>query len=475
MAPEITVRILTEAGSAEGLGHLVRCVALYDAFAERGCHCRLVVEGEAPMHVVGEREVRVDCWRSSEAACAAVEGADIAVIDSYHADTAVYAAVAEQVRAAVYLDDTARLPYPAGFVVNGNPEASALPWDGAMEATPLLGITYQLLRREFVGLPLRATRPHVSHILVVAGGTDATGVGDRLVSAAGLAFPGSELDTVSEPRSAEEMRDAMLSADVALSAAGQTLYELAATGTPTVALAVADNQVPQARALERAGALLFAGSADALHVEHRLTEACGVLNEPTTREKMSVAAARLVDGRGAERVVRHAMSTALIARIRVRRARQSDESFLLQLANDPVVRSASFSTAQITPDEHHAWLTAKLASRDSLMLVAEDGERQLAQVRFDVQGVAAVVSLAVSMDYRGSGVALPVLQRALHVLAAAFPEVREVVARVRPENTISRGLFENAGFRACGQAEESVSYCWTVTPTGDGDTAVFGA
>ncbi len=45
------------------------------------------------------------------------------------------------------------------------------------------------------------------------------------------------------------MRDVMLSSDVAISAGGQTLYELARTGTPTVAVSVADNQKKNVEAM----------------------------------------------------------------------------------------------------------------------------------------------------------------------------------------------------------------------------------
>lgn len=41
---------------------------------------------------------------------------------------------------------------------------------------------------------------------------------------------------------AEHMKTLMLESDVAISAGGQTLYELASVGLPTIAIQVVDNQ-----------------------------------------------------------------------------------------------------------------------------------------------------------------------------------------------------------------------------------------
>ncbi|MBN2839422.1 MAG: hypothetical protein JXP37_00485 [Coriobacteriia bacterium] len=302
MTAQLTARILTEAGPSIGLGHLARCVALYDALEALGCTCELVVAGEAPVHVVGERCVRITEWRTPAAATEALAGADIAVVDSYLAPPEVYAVVAEMAEAAAYLDDTARLAYPRGFVVNGNPQAGALAWPDDMEAVPLLGVGYQLLRSEFADIAPRTLRAEVQRVLVVSGGTDAAGAREAFAAAAHGAYTDAEIDVVVTPRTAAELRDAMLVADVAVSAAGQTLYELAATGTPTVAVTVAENQVAQARAFERAGAVVLAGAWGEPGTIEAVVGALAGLADPVRRAAYSAAARALVDGGGAERV-----------------------------------------------------------------------------------------------------------------------------------------------------------------------------
>lgn len=299
-----TVRLFTEAGHTVGLGHLTRCGALYDALEMLGCTCELVVTGAAAPHVVDGRRVRIEDWRSPSGFEHLAAGADIAVIDSYRADLRLYEQAAATIPVCVYLDDTARLAYPAGFVVNGNPGAASLAWPVAMQARPLLGVAYQLLRSEFAGSRAHKTRPVIGRILVLSGGTDAVGVLTDLEALAIRCFPDAEIDVVSGPRSAEEMRDSMLGADVALTAAGQTLYELAAAGTPAVVVTVADNQEAQALALADAGAIALAGpwseARSMLEMERLLEE----LQTCDIRDEMSATARRLIDGHGPRRVAR---------------------------------------------------------------------------------------------------------------------------------------------------------------------------
>ncbi|MDA3936756.1 MAG: glycosyltransferase [Actinomycetota bacterium] len=293
---------MTEAGPAVGLGHLARCVALYDAFCSIGFSCNLVVAGDAPSHITESRKVNLLDWHSSTVATGIVEGAGIVVIDSYLANQSVYRAVAERSRVAVYLDDTARLPYPSGFVVNGNPAASEIGIELGLGTTALLGPQYQILREQFSAGEPHPICPVIERILVVSGGADVKGALRAMAETAYTSLPTAELDLVDEPRTAQEMRDAMLAADIAVTAAGQTIYELAALGVPAVAVCVADNQVAQAQAFERAGALRIAGAWGRSNPMEHIPELLMDLAAPDIRACMSVAGQRLVDGRGAFRV-----------------------------------------------------------------------------------------------------------------------------------------------------------------------------
>lgn len=455
------VRIFTEAGPSIGFGHLTRCTALYDAFASAGCDCLLVVNGEAPEHIIGERSVTIVDWIDEATGIGRATENSIVVIDSYIATLTVYAHLTRSAAVGVFIDDTARLPYPAGLVVNGNPAAAKLDWPAEMQATLLAGVSYQLLRPAFTTAHARQIREKVERVLVVSGGTDTARLGPTLGEFAAAAFPDAAIDVVTSPRTAEEMRDSMLAADVALSAAGQTLYELAATGTPAVAVSTADNQISQVKAFESASALLYAGSADGEGWRAHLAMLLANVSSPQTRERLSSSGRMLVDGIGSQRVVRRVLGEVLFQGIDLRPATRDDSDGLLRLANDPAVRSASFSTGTIEPAEHLQWLERRLRDSNTLLLVGAVGGMVGAQVRFDIDSDDSTVSISLDESLRGKGLSLPVLIRGIEKLEKAHPGIRTIHAQVKPGNLASRRLFEDAGFalvQSTDEDERSVTY-----------------
>jgi spore coat polysaccharide biosynthesis predicted glycosyltransferase SpsG len=57
---------------------------------------------------------------------------------------------------------------------------------------------------------------------------------------------------------AEEIKEIMLESDMAISAGGQTLYELARVGVPTVGVCIADNQLGSIKEWEKSSFLEYA-------------------------------------------------------------------------------------------------------------------------------------------------------------------------------------------------------------------------
>ena len=453
----MTAVVFTEAGRDVGFGHLGRCIALCEALESAGCACDLLVAGEAPAALLGACRARMTEWRDAVSAEAAAAHTDIAVVDSYLAEHSVYQAIAGAVPVTVYLDDCGRLAYPTGIVVNGSPVADSLVGDLPAGSTGMLGPEYQLLRTPFWSVPERVARPEIQRILLVSGGADAGGMRDMMATVLRGAYPGVLLDVVNAPRTAAEMRDAMLAADVAVSAAGQTLYELAATGTPTIALCVADNQLAQARAFESEGVLALAGVWGGPEIPATAVRLLQGLADPDHRAGMTASGRRLVDGRGARRVARACITAALETTVALRCASLADEAALLELANDSVVRQASFSSASITAEEHHRWLSERLEDQNTVLFVATRGYDLVAQVRFQVEGERAVVSISLAGPYRGLGFGERLLARATDRLRSARPGVGTLVARAKGDNIASLRLFKSSGYTRVGGVEGSPS------------------
>lgn len=123
------------------------------------------------------------------------------------------------------------------------------------------------------------------------------------------------------------------------------------------------------------------------------------------------------------------------------------------MANDPLVRAASFDTRPIILEEHRKWLDAKLSDPECLLLMAENQfGLPLGQVRLDRKNDLAVISVSMMRDSRGLGLAGSLLRQAARHSWDHFG--LPVLALVRLENEISRRAFAKAGFREAGMTEQ---------------------
>jgi spore coat polysaccharide biosynthesis predicted glycosyltransferase SpsG len=320
------VLILTEGGKRFGFGHLARCTALYQAFESRDFTPRMVINGDGSAAAFTKGMASdVFCW--FENGCLnnlLASGLDAVVIDSYWAPEPVYRAVSGAARSVVYLDDYKRLLYPPGFVVNATacPEQFLYP---SREGTVyLLGEQYMPLRSVFWAVPQRPVRESVENILLTMGGSDmkqATLLCYQAIKAeypavkktvilghgcgpdAALLEQADERTEFVAALDAQQMKARMLEADLAVSAGGQTLYELARCGVPTLAVCVADNQSANVRGLQHKGMIEFCGRIEAPEVFVNLRAGLKKYHDKGLRQGLAKTGKACVDGQGAFRIV----------------------------------------------------------------------------------------------------------------------------------------------------------------------------
>jgi spore coat polysaccharide biosynthesis predicted glycosyltransferase SpsG len=222
------------------------------------------------------------------------------------------------------------------MVVSFGPHAPGAGYKSSTADTRfLLGPAYTILRPEYWDSARPVHGETVRNVLVTTGGADPDGCmpswmraldevdaefsvtavvgpffadpGTVHEAAAGLAH------TVRVIVAPPMLRPLLARADVAVTAAGQTIYECAALGLPTIAAEIAPNQRRQLGAFDAAGAMISAGRASergaperiAVHVAH-------LCADPMKRASLREKALDLVDPRGALTVARE-MTSALVA------------------------------------------------------------------------------------------------------------------------------------------------------------------
>jgi UDP-2,4-diacetamido-2,4,6-trideoxy-beta-L-altropyranose hydrolase len=249
--------------------------------------------------------------------------AEVAVIDSYLAGRSFYEEVSRKVKLPMYLDDNSRIEYPRGVIINGNIYGKEVKYSGKAFHEYLLGAEYLPLRKEFWSVPERKLNINIRSILVTFGGEDSRGLIPKVLKILYKKFPeinkkviiGRRINSDSRMRAyqdkktefiyspdAAKLRKIMLESDIAISAGGQTLYELARTGLAAVAIASAENQLNNVRKLEKAGLIEYAGYWNGKHTLENVGTKIGLLADISVRRERAELGKKYVDGNGSLRI-----------------------------------------------------------------------------------------------------------------------------------------------------------------------------
>ncbi len=325
------VAIVTEGGRGIGFGHATRCLSIARQLKRKGVRLRFIVNEDAALKdVLHGEDIRT--YALGPAAVVEilkeVEGFDFVLVDSYLLNEHNYQKIFSAVRHCAYLDDNQRIVYPPGIVVNGSIYASNLSYPHEPGRSYLLGPKFIPLREEFVEVKPRVVKERVQKILVTFGGDDAqkmtAKVRDFLLAeytdvsldiVIGKAFRNyDDLKRQTTARvtyhhdiTVEKILDLMNSADLAISAGGQTLHELARTGTPTIGICVADNQLRNLKGWQNQSFLKFAGCYNDAGLVPAIKHILAAIEPKSIRERMAHQGQTASDGRGSERIAQKIM------------------------------------------------------------------------------------------------------------------------------------------------------------------------
>ncbi len=235
----------------------------------------------------------------------------------------------------------------------------------------------------------------------------------------------------------------MAAADLAVGAGGGALLERCALSLPSIVMAIAPNQMNGCEALARAGAIVFLGAAESLTAEDLRESIEALLKSPSRLSEMSLAAGRVLDGSGVERVAQSLLDGA----IRMRRAKAADCDDVWAWRNAESTRQFSLNSAPLNLESHRLWFDAVLRDRDRDLLIAEDGSGPIGVGRFDVASHGASISVYLVPARRGQGLGSSLITAAVHWIREYRPTVHRILAEILPRNLPSIRAFERAGFR----------------------------
>lgn len=461
--------ILTEGSTNTGFGHITRCISLYQAFKENGIVPEFFVNGdESIKDLLRDLNHKIFNWlREQEILFNLLKIADIVVIDSYLADYEFYKKISESVKVPVYIDDNKRLEYPEGIVINGVVNAKEFQYLEKKGVTYLLGSQYIPLRKEFWDVPEKEIRENIENILITFGGDDMKNMTPKALKILVDNFPevvknviiGKGFKNIEEIKSvvdrrtnliyypdAEGMKKTMLNSDIAISAGGQTLYELAKIGVPTIAIAVSDNQINNVVGWQRTSFIDYAGWWEDEGIVDNITKSLNKLKNRTERKKRAEIGMEIINGQGAIRIVKYCMEKYFEESIVIRNAELRDMHNIYELANDNEIRKNSFNQDKIEFEDHKNWFVNKLKDKNCLFVVAEANNNFIGQVRFDIRMDEAVISISINKNFRGLGIGTVTIKKALDYLKSLHSTIKVIKAYTKKTNVSSIKLFEKSNF-----------------------------
>jgi UDP-2,4-diacetamido-2,4,6-trideoxy-beta-L-altropyranose hydrolase len=334
--------IRVDANPQIGIGHFMRCIALAQQSKKQGYKVtfisacenislrnKIIDEGFQLVSIKKPYPDPVDLETTLGLINNSLSNNTWVVLDGYHFDMHYQQSIKNNGNRLLVIDDTAHLNYyVADIILNQNIIAGELNYSCEPDIKFLLGTDYVLLRDEFLSYKNwnRATPKVAKKILVTMGGGDSGNVSLKVLCALdkvningleikvviGANYP--HLNTLNKVakdskhkvellQNVSSMPDLIVWADMAISAAGSTCWELAYFGLPAILIIISANQMMNLKFLEKYGAATFVRNRMNISTNMISGKIHQLIMDKELRNTMSHTGKLLIDGSGSERVV----------------------------------------------------------------------------------------------------------------------------------------------------------------------------
>ncbi len=338
--------IRADGNSTIGLGHIMRCLSIADAFKAQGGKVLFVTACRECTETIRQRGYEFAILDSDNQGdsydmcselpelrqlCSRQEEEITFLVDSYRVSQAYYQQLQELGKVAC-LEDMGE-SYPVDLLINYNIYGEDFAKVYQTQAREmLLGAGYMPLRAEFQEDMEYTIRPDVRNVLITTGGGDplfaAKSLGDAFLQNEQLAARDIVYHIVSGPlncfakelkehycgngrvvihENVSSMKVLMRQCDVVVTATGSTIYEVSALGIPMICFYYVENQRRGAEAIERILHVTNAGDFSKVPsqvVQSALEALIELVEKPKLRERLYREEKTLVDGQGAGRIAK---------------------------------------------------------------------------------------------------------------------------------------------------------------------------
>lgn len=340
------IGIRADASPKLGMGHIMRCISIAQALSDIGVKSIFICANDYPSETVLAYGFEINVLNSDYEAMESEIALMLEVVDqlrlsgilvdSYYA-TDYYLSCMQEKLPVVYIDGLYRCKSDIAGVINYNAAANIGEYKKRFEGKKtalMVGLDFTPLRNEFrMNSGNKVIRKKVDSILLTTGATDNFGVMMALCRywkenalfedvekhiIVGKLFTESEklMEGFADDSSfifhlnTTDMKSHMENADIAISAAGTTVYELLSMQVPSVIFSLADSQNMVgvlSPAIKWVGDIRDNAQKNSLAAEaaEKITNAVvDLMNSYIERKTISELAGKCVDRKGADRLAR---------------------------------------------------------------------------------------------------------------------------------------------------------------------------
>lgn len=130
----------------------------------------------------------------------------------------------------------------------------------------------------------------------------------------------------------------------------------------------------------------------------------------------------------------------------LRKANIEDCDLLFEWVNYPMVRQNSFSTKEITYDEHVKWFKDIINRNDCRQYIYMEDDMPIGQARIKVHDDIAEISYSIIPEKQRLGHGSEILSKISDEILKEFSDVEKIVGKVKTDNIASQKAFEKAGY-----------------------------
>ena len=463
-----------DASPSIGAGHAMRCLATAEtlAWASWGVEFVSAAGTVEAAPAIGYAGIPI-----RPATPGNLVGANLVVFDHYGIDAAEEGRMAGDLPVRVAFDDAPSRQHDVDILIDPTPERIAADYRQRVrnDTLVLAGVSYAQLRRSWraqrvAALARRKEVGPARRILVSMGATDPGNATIKVLAALAATNLDLDVDVVlgaGAPHSRAvkaamgdrgrlhvnptDLPRLVADADIAVGAAGSSCFERACLGLPSIIVVLADNQVELSKAFAKAGAARVVTGADLQEPAALGRIIAELVENDEGRVAMTVAGAKLADGRGALRFLLALAGGQQTGShtVTLRLAEAFDSDWLLALQSRPETRRFALNPQVPSKTEHAAWYERAMENPDRLLAIVVCDGVSGGMIRIDRSAskeASFEVSIAIAPELHGRGLGGATLSLLRQVVPSA-----DLIASVLPENHASRSLFTRAGY--CKESE----------------------